>query len=264
MNFSTYARHFHLDPAADGTGGGAAAADSPVGGAAPAFDESKYVPVEKYQELEARFGETTQEYERRFQEFEGRLPKPESKEHKSDKAPSVADYDFNKEGEFERFMDDRASYLMEKKLSEREKSQSETLREQNYKQYVQSAQNSHAERADSFRAANPDYDPNRSIKIGNEAVGLAILESDFSAHIHNYLQKNPDKTKELQKLATSNPAAAIRLVGRIEAQFESQAAAVPSKMKAAAAKVTAGGFGGKGASGKPAKTLQQIYDEFNS
>ncbi len=263
MYSKLFQNNFHLEPSPDGAGSGAAAAGSPAGSdaasAAPSFDASAYVPKADFDRISSDYQEFRQTAEQRFQDYDSRLPKPVKEEVKEDVAPKASDYDFNKDGEFERFMDDRARFNFKQEFSSREKQYSETQREQGYKQFIQSTQDAHAERADQFRAANPDYDPNKSIKIGNEAVGLAILESDFSAHIHNFLQKNPEKTVELQKLAVNNPAAAIRMVGRIEAAFETQAAVVPAKQKAAATMTTASGFPSK-SSGTRTESNQEIFD----
>jgi hypothetical protein len=254
---------FHLDPAPDGAAGGAAAAGSPAGGdAAPAFDASQYVPKAEFEQIRNDYSEFRQTAEQRFQDYDSRLPKPAKEEAKSDVAPKAADYDFNKEGEFERFMDDRARFNFKQEFSTREKTYQESQREQGYKQYVQTAQNEHSARQDAYKVLNPDYDERKNIDIRNEAVVLSILESEFSANIHHFLQKNAEKTAELRKLAVNNPAAAIRMVGRLESQFESQAAAVPAKKAAASAAPTSAGFGGGKPSGSPKKSNEEIFDKW--
>ena len=264
MHSKNFRHIIHLDPAPDGAAGGAANPSLPAGGeAAPAFDASQYVPKSEFERISNDYSSFRQEAEQRFQDYDSRLPKPEMAEPKADVAPKASDYDFNKEGEFERFMDDRAAYKFNQEFSSRESKYRESQQEQSYKQYVQSTQDAHAERADSFRAANPDYDPNKSILLGNDTVALAVLESEFSANIHNYLQKNPEKVVEIRKMAKSNPANAVRMIGRIEAQFESQAAAIPAKKSAAAAMPTAGAFGGPKPSGKPQPSKEEIFKNWN-
>ncbi|MES2367602.1 MAG: hypothetical protein V4563_17130 [Pseudomonadota bacterium] len=263
MHSQNFKHLFHLDPAPDGAAGGAADSSLPAGNdAAPAFDASKFVPREELDSLRSEYGEFRQTAEQRFQDYDSRLPKPVKEEAKADVAPKAADYDFNKEGEFERFMDDRAAYKFNQEFSTRETKYKESQREQSYKEYVQSTQDAHAERADQFRAANPDYDPNKSILLGNDQVALAVLKSPYSAHIHNYLQKNPDKVAEIRKLAKSDPADAVMTIGMIAAQFKAQETAVPQKQKAAGTSTTVGGFPNK-SSGTRAKSDQEIYDEWH-
>ncbi len=264
MYSKLFQNNFHLEPSPDGAGSGAAAAGSPAGSeaasAAPSFDASKFVPREELDSLRSEYGEFRQTAEQRFQDYDSRLPKPVKEEVKEDVAPKASDYDFNKDGEFERFMDDRARFNFKQEFSTREKTYQESQREQGYKEYVQSTQDAHAARADQFRAANPDYDPNKSILLGNDQVALAVLKSPYSAHIHNYLQKNPETVSEIRKLAKSDPADAVMTIGMIAAQFKAQETAVPQKQKAAATMTTASGFGGKSSGGRT-KSNQEIFDE---
>lgn len=255
-------QHIHLDPAAgDSAGGGAASGGSPDAGAAsavPVFDESKYVPREDFERIQSDYSEFRQAAEQRFQDYDSRLPKPAPVEKKG--PPSVADFDFSKEGEFERFADERAAYLFDQKMAERDTTSRRQAEEQGYKQYVQSTQDAHWERGDSYRAANPDYDPNKSIKLP-AAVALSVMESDYSAHIHHFLQKNSDKLSEIRKVAETNPAAAIRMVGRIEAQFENKADTTARIEKAVSAKPTRAAFGGTGAK-TPDRSVDDILKEW--
>jgi hypothetical protein len=262
--YSNAFKHLHLDPAPDGAAGGAAASGSPVGGdAAPAFDASQYVPKAEFDQIRNDYSEFRQSAEQRFQDYDSRLPKQETAEPKADVAPKVGDYDFNKEGEFERFIDDRNKFTLRQEFSQRETQQKQQQGESQYRESVQKALSSHAERQDAYKALNPDYDPFKNVAIGNEAVTLEILNSDYSAQIHHYFQKNPDKLTDLRKLARENPGSAVRMIGRIEAQFESQAATITGKKSAATASPTSDGFGGKLPSGNPKKSDQEIFDEFH-
>ncbi len=247
MYSKLFQNNFHLEPSPDGAGSGAAAAGSPAGSdaapATPSFDASAYVPKADFDRVNQEFGEFRQTAEQRFQDYDSRLPKPVKEEAKEDVAPKASDYDFNKEGEFERFMDDRSRFNFKQEFSTREKTYQESQREQGYKEYVQSTQDAHAARADQFRAANPDYDPNKSILLGNDQVALAVLKSPYSAHIHNYLQKNPEAVSEIRKLAKSDPADAVMTIGMIAAQFKTQEKAAPV---IPSARPTRGAFGGGG------------------
>ncbi len=262
MLSNNFRHNFHLDPAPDGAAGGAANTGSPVGGdAAPAFDSSKFVPREDFDRVNSEFGEFRQTAEQRFQDYDSRLPKPEKQEAKADKAPSPADYDFSKEGQFEAFLDARTRFNANNLRKEWDSENSKVQREQSEREYVQSVQDAHAGRAETFRTINPDYNPQLSQIKPNSPVAFAILDSDYSAHIHHLLQKNPEKLKELQKIIRDQGEThGIRWVGRLEAQFEKQETAIPAKKTAAAASTTAGAFGGKSAGGRT-KSNQEIFDE---
>ncbi len=265
MHSKFFQNNFHLEPSPDGAGSGAAAAGSPAGSdaasAAPSFDASAYVPKADFERIQNDYQEFRSQAEQRFQDYDSRLPKPVKEEAKPDVAPKASDYDFNKEGEFERFMDDRAGYKFKQEFSTREKTYQESQREQSQREYVQSVQNSHAERAETFRTINPDYNPQLSPITPNSPVAFAILDSDYSAQIHHLLQKNPEKLKELKGIIEKQGEAhGIRWVGRMEAQFESQAAVVPAKKQAAATMTTASGFPSKSSGGR-SKSNQEIFDE---
>ncbi len=262
---NAFRNYLHLDPAPDGAGGGAAdAAASPGGSAAPAFDASQYVPRADFERVNQEFGEYRNASEQRFRDFESRLPQPQKREPKEDKEPNAEDgsYDFNKPGEFQRYQRDLANYYIRQGFQQREQETQKQQQDREYRESVQGALSSHAERQDAYKALNPDYDPYKSVNIGNEAVTLEILTSDYSAQIHHFFQKNPDKLSELRKLAQTNPGSAVRMVGRIEASFEAQEAAAPAKKAAAAAQPTTGGFGGGKPSGQPARTQADIVKEW--
>ncbi len=259
--------HIHLDPAADDLGsiGGAAAPSAPAGDAVPAapvFDESRYVPVEKYQELERSFGETRQQYESRFRDFESRLPKPEVKE---DKRPALEDY--MKNGEmtpeaWEDYQEARIAFSLKNHRATWEKEAQEASRQEASEARINDTLEAHAQRATKYKGENPDYNPNASLNFRSDAITLAIADSDFSAHIHHFFQKNPDKLAEIRSIERDKGAiAALRYVGRLESQFENQQAAVPGKKTAAAAMTTAAGFGGNRPSPARQKTPQEIFDE---
>ncbi len=257
MLSNNFRHNFHLDPAPDGAAGGAANTGSPVGGdAAPAFDSSKFVPREDFDRVNSEFGEFRQNAEQRFQDYDSRLPKPEKQEAKADKAPSPADYDFSKEGQFEAFMDARTKYNFKIQRKEWDDEQAQTQSRQDYDKSVNKALADHGSRMDAYKAVNPDYDPYKNITIPHTGVTLEILNSEYSANIHHYLQKNPDKLKELRGLSQSNPAAAVRMVGRMEAMFENKPVAPLNP----AAKPTRAAFGGGNAKASKRDTVDIVKE----
>ncbi len=262
MHSQNFKHLFHLDPAPDGAAGGAADSSLPANDAAPAFDASKFVPREELESLRSEYGDFRSQAEQRFQDYDSRLPKSEKQEVKADKAPSPADYDFSKEGQFEAFLDARNQYNFKIQRKEWETEQAQTQSKQEYDASVQKALSDHGSRMDAYKAVNPDYDPYKNITIPHTGVTLEILNSEYSANIHHFLQKNPEKLKELRGLSQSNPAAAVRMVGRMEGMFEKQETAIPGKQKAASASTTADAFGGKSSGGRT-KSTKEIYDEWH-
>jgi hypothetical protein len=258
MNFHHSNRFLSPEPLNGGEGGGAGGSGAPAV-PAPAFDASQYVPKAEFDRISNDYNEFRQTAEQRFQDYDSRLPKPAKVEPSEDKEPDAesGEYNFQKPGEFQRYQRDLTNYHLRKNLSERESKQNEEQREASRTQYVQSLQDAHATRADSFRAANPDYDPNKSIKVGHDTVTLAILDSDYSAHIHNYLQKNPEKLSELRGIISSKgPGAGVRYVGRLETMFENKA--VPGLP---AAKPTKAAFGG-GAAKASQRSQEEIVKDW--
>lgn len=272
MNIYTTRTRLHLDPDADGGGGGAPAADAPAlgGGAsadfqgqAPAFDPDAYVPKSEYQRLQSEFGETRQQYEARFRDFESRLPKPQAPE--PDKAPSMKDF-LNANGQlddegFERFQDAKIQYSLKQHRAEWEREQGEARQREDYEARQTSIIEAHAARQDAYARANPDYNPRASMQFKNAAVTLAVADSEYSAHIHHFFQKNPDKLAELRGIERDKGAiAALRFVGRLESQFEATTD-VENKNKVRIAAPTKPGFGGPSKSEQP--DIQKLRAFYN-
>lgn len=269
MNF-TNRHNIYRNPDLDGTGGGAAPADSPGGGAAPAADVGSapaFDPAAFKNEIlgtfRNEFGGFRQQLEGRFRSYDERLNPP--KQEEGDKRPSMKDYDFNKDGEFERYQDDLLKFKLKEHRSEWEKEQTASRSREEQEARTQSILDSHAERQESYARANPDYNPDFPVAFKNAAVTLAVADSEYSAHIHHFFQKNPDKLSELRGIERDKGAiAALRYVGRLESQFEAQETAAPAKRAAASAMPTAGGFGGVKPAGAKQPSKEEIYDKWNS
>lgn len=265
--------NLRLDPALDGAAGGAAEAGSPAGGAAPAeaFDATKFVPREDFERIQSDYSQFRQAAEQRFQDYDSRLPKPEKQEKKEDKEPDAesGEYDFSKPGEFQRYQRDLTQYHLRNQFAEHESRQSEAQeaaeREKNVGEIVSSA----AQRDKAYAEANPSYTQTlkgASINVPRP-VGLAVMDSEYSAQIKEYLAKNPQKSQELREIAQGGRFGmekALRMVGRIEAMFETQESTVQTKKTAASAMPTAGGFGGSKPSGAKQPSKEEIFDKWNS
>ena len=247
MNFTNRTLHLNPEPGESGGGSGAAAAGAPAsGGAAPAFDASQYVPKSEYERLSSEFGRFRGDAENRFRTFESRLPQPEPT--KQDKAPSMKEF-LNANGEmdaegFEKYQDAKIAYNLKTHRQEWEREQTAARQREDYEARQNSILEAHSSRQDAYHRANPDYNPDFPVSFKNAAVTLAVADSDYSAHIHHFFQKNPDKLSELRSIERDKGAiAALRYIGRLETQFETKQAAAPSPV----ARPTRGGFGGGGA-----------------
>lgn len=266
MHFNSHQKNIHLDPAPDGAAGGAAdTSGSPPVDAAPAFDAAAYVPRADFDAIQSDYQTFRQNSEARFRDYDARLPKQEKPEKKAEKEPDAEDgsYDFTKPGEFQRYQRELTQYHLKNQFAERETTQAQANQERSQREYVQGVQDSHYQRQDAYKAVHPDYDAYKEIAFGNRDVTLAVLESDSSAEIHHFLQKNPDKVNDIRKVATNNPREAIRMIGRLESQFEAKADLEKKVEKTVSIKPTKGSMGGGAATGKADKTiaqLREIYD----
>jgi len=246
----------------DAAGGGAASADSPLGGAAPAsgfsIDESTWQQTQQELNDLRQYRETA---DSRFQEFENRLPKNDADK---DAKPSLesGSYDLNKPGEFQRFQEDLFDWKMKNTRNEWDKEVQTRQQKEQQEAHTASILDSHYDRQDKFKATNPDYDPTKSIAFKSDAVTLTIAGSDYSAHIHHLLNKNPAKLAELRTLErTRGPAAVILAVGRMESQFE---AADATQTRANPRAMTTKGSMGTGTGGKPVKrSVSEIAADWN-
>lgn len=111
-----------------------------------------------------------------------------------------------------------AEYSTEKALAERDR-QIAMAREQEAQQKIIQ---SWAQKVQAAKAELPDFDDlvASSDVVVNNAVRDAILESDVGPKILYHLAENNDLAK---KIASLNPNAALREIGKLEARFEAKA-----------------------------------------
>lgn len=264
MNQYTTRPNLYLDPDAGdaGAGGGAPGdgAPAPVEGApaAPSFDPAQFESRINgmLESFESKFSSRFQDYDTRFQQMQA----PKTQEE--DKPPRMKDF-LNEDGvmdaeAFEKFQDAKLNYTLKKERATWEQQQTEAREAEERESRQQSIIQSHIARIDAYAKNHPDYNPNASLTFRNDAVTLAIADSEFSAHIHHFLQKNPDKLSELRNMErTSGPIAALRYIGRLESRFEAQDQ--NKNTPAPVARPTRGAFGGAGA-----KPVQRSPEEIIS
>lgn len=245
MNF--WNRHnLHLDPAADGSGGGAATDGSPDVGAAPAspaFDPESF----KGEILGSLRNEIGSHFQRFLPEIESRLAPREAREEFSG-MPSLEDKKYlNAQGEldakgFERYLKDVSKAERAEWEREYQANQTRLQSESSFRQVTKE----HLSREAEYEKANPTYRQD-IMKAGdmevNPRVGQRILASKYSANIIHHFAKNRNDFSRFQQLSYDDPESALEMIGELGYQFKS----TESKPASIPAKPTRGAFGGAGA-----------------
>lgn len=257
MNF-TNRHNIYRSPDLDGSGGGADNVSAPAGNdsvpATPAFDESRFVPREQFEEVSGRVSG----YEKQLRDLESRIPRQEPK---ADAEPSMDDFLENGEmtkAAWSKYQAAVNNFHFKRNVSEYEKERGEKQQQDYTAGEERKIISGHHKRTQEYKAANPDFNPTQS--RFDRDVALAIAESDYSPHILHYLQKNPDKLSALREMEETNIRGAVRFIGRLESQFETQESTIQSKVTTARTAPTAGAFGtGKGAT-KQDKTPEQLRE----
>jgi len=110
-----------------------------------------------------------------------------------------------------------AEFSTEKALAERDRQVAMARQQEAQHQIIQSW----AQKVQTAKAELPDFDElvAASDVVVNNAVRDAILESDVGPKILYHLAENNDLAK---KIASLNPNAALREIGRLEARFEAK------------------------------------------
>jgi hypothetical protein len=110
-----------------------------------------------------------------------------------------------------------AEYSTEKALAERDRQQAMAREQEAQQKIIQSW----AQKVQAAKAEMPDFDDMvaSSDVVVNNAVRDAILESDVGPKILYHLAENTDLAK---KIASLNPNAALREIGKLEARFEAK------------------------------------------
>ena len=108
-----------------------------------------------------------------------------------------------------------AEFSTEKALAERDRQVAQAREQEAQQKIIQSW----AQKVQDAKAELPDFDDlvASSDVVVNNAVRDAILESDVGPRILYHLAENNDLAK---KIASLNPNAALREIGRLEAKFE--------------------------------------------
>jgi hypothetical protein len=110
-----------------------------------------------------------------------------------------------------------AEYSTEKALAERDRQMALQKEQEAQQMIIQSW----AQKVQAAKAEMPDFDDMvaSSDVVVNNAVRDAILESDVGPKILYHLAENTDLAK---KIASLNPNAALREIGKLEARFEAK------------------------------------------
>jgi len=110
-----------------------------------------------------------------------------------------------------------AEFSTEKALAERDRQVAQAREQEAHQKIIQSW----AQKVQEAKAELPDFDDlvAASDVVVNNAVRDAILESDVGPRILYHLAENNDLAK---KIASLNPNAALREIGKLEAKFEAK------------------------------------------
>ena len=187
--------------------------------------------------LEKRFSELTRqrkEAEAKVKELEERLAAKESiresqPEPENNQKPSPDSY----KDAFE-YAEALAQWSAEQALAKREQEIKQKEVEAKRATVIQTWQ----EKLDATKAEIPDYEvmvASSDVKV-NDTVRDAIVESDVGPRILYELASNDDLA---EKLSSMNTASALKLIGKLEAQFEKTDAPAKAEKKTVAAKSNA-------------------------
>jgi len=187
--------------------------------------------------LEKRFSELTRqrkEAEAKVKELEERLAARENAQAptqapESNRKPTPDDY----KDAFE-YAEALADWSAEQALARREQEIRQKEVEAKRATVIQTWQ----EKLDATKAEIPDYEvmvASSSVSV-NDTVRDAIVESDVGPRILYELASNDDLA---EKLSSMNTASALKLIGKLEAQFEKTDAPAKAEKKTVAAKSNA-------------------------
>jgi hypothetical protein len=187
--------------------------------------------------LEKRFSELTRqrkEAEAKVKELEERLAAKESiresqPEPENNQKPSPDSY----KDAFE-YAEALAQWSAEQALAKREQEIKQKEVEAKRATVIKTWQ----EKLDATKAEIPDYEvmvASSDVKV-NDTVRDAIVESDVGPRILYELASNDDLA---EKLSSMNTASALKLIGKLEAQFEKTDAPAKAEKKTVAAKSNA-------------------------
>ena len=199
---------------------------------APADEEAK--PAEERKQnpkIEKRFSEITKqreaarqeaererqarlELENKVKELEGKLT-PAKPQEPTEADPKPKPEQFSDMFEYAEAL---SEWTADKRIREEKAKEVAQKAEQERQQVL----NTWANRVNDFRAKTPDFDDmvgSADVVVSNE-VRDAIFESEIGPQILYHLAENPDVAK---KLAGLSPIGALRMIGKLEAKFETPA-----------------------------------------
>lgn len=261
MVFNTYKHNLHLSPD-ENLGGGAAFADSPEGGAAPApaFDPESF----KSEILGSFRQEIGNSFQKFIPEIENRLRPQEKREETFSGAPSLEDKKYlNESGEldpkgFERYLKDVSKAERAEWEREHQQSQSRLQTESKFREVTRD----HISRESEYEKANPSYRQD-VMKAGdmevNPRVGQRILSSKYSANIIHHFAKNRNDFSRFQALSYDDPESALEMIGELGYQFKSS----ENNQTRIPARPTRGGFG-SGVAKTPSRGVKEILAEWRN
>lgn len=255
-------RTLHLSPeSSEGGSFTSGITDRGNSGTSESSSTPQYVPKGDFDRVSKEFGDYRTQNERRWQDFETRLPKPEKKESSSElKNPykNMGDYKFQdaqgrpNADEMERFNEDVYRFhhgRFQKEQSEKEAPLRQQQQEIQFRRGLEQKFNSAARE---YERENPGFLEKyrtQPLEAYDEVQDL-IRDSDMGPAIYEHLIDHPETLQEMQSVMMSALQSGNknwlgigeRFLGRLESTIESQHKLVSQRQSAFRAEPTSGGF----------------------
>lgn len=243
--------------AAGGSAGAAAGAQGGAAGGSSGASAPEYVSRQDFESFSQRIEQSLSSFSR---------PEPKRDEGKSGepKFPELADYDFKKPGEVQRYEMDKRAYFRhldkQEDAKEREKAEGEGRRKD--------AMMSHFQRMRDYEKQNPGaaeaLRKAGATQVLNE-VKEAIYASKSSAEIVHYLAQNKDVAAELNELAETDGLDAVRFrLGEVAATIRAEQKAAKAAEEAAKDRPPRQNFRGNTGTSKANKSHEERFSRFHT
>ncbi len=192
---------------------------------APAFDASKFVPVDKYSTLEREFGEHRNKYgelEGKFNEIYERFnPKPKNQGPEDPNTPeNIKKFDFKKPEDVAKYQRQLHVYNRHLDKIEDEKTEAPKRQQREVDEGRDKIYSGYSTRKDTYLESNPEAAAkfaNADVRIADETVQDYVVDSEFGPQIVEHLIDNP---QDLQRLNALINRGEIRQAQRMITRWE--------------------------------------------
>lgn len=178
-------------------------------------EEAEAKEAKKRNGYKEKLERTKQELAEARAQLEAAKPKEQPKAETADKEPKPEDFET-----WDAYYKADAKYQARQEYTRLEQERSDKARETSLKDEFADKQKQYAERADEFKATNPDFDEVIDSYDGPLTAPMqqALLDSDIGPQVAYYLAQNPEEGEAMAKMGV---LALNKAFGRIEAKLES-------------------------------------------